>query len=170
MKKIKVFFMSLFLSLVFSITAFADADVEWGSSALLPEGVKQDIDRTNVGRGRYLSSAGLTIINKGYGEIGIYADTLCHVPVKKIRMNVYLDRWDEDKEDWIQVDYYSFTAEYKEGGEDITSITESFSVLGLPTGIYYRLRSANVVYAFDGTMEVQGPKTDGILITDGPVY
>ncbi|MDO5551664.1 MAG: DUF6147 family protein, partial [Lachnospiraceae bacterium] len=123
----------------------------------------------NKARGTYIASSGLSISNKGYGVIGIYADTLAHVPVKKIRMNFYLDRWDEDDQEWYQVEHYNYLYEYEEGGEDLTSVSESFSVIGLPANCYYRLRGAHTVWPFTGGFETQGPKTDGIWISDGPV-
>lgn len=174
MKRTLKFFGALLLyCLIFSIPVYANSHRRFEStttedSVLLPENIRTSTGYGNDTRGNYISISLLNISNKGYGEIGIYASTLAHQPVKKIRMNVYLDRWDEEKETWYQVDYYYFTYEYKEGEEDLTEATESFSVLGLPTGCYYRLRSFNAVFPFEGGVESQGPKTDGILITDGP--
>lgn len=172
-RRINVFIVAVIYCIIFSITSYASinkksSSLTFDDSILLPENVKTSTGYGNSSRGNYISMSLLTITNRGYGEIGIYASTLAHQPVKKIRMNVYLDRWDENKNDWYQVDYYYFTYEYKEGEEDLTEATESFSVLGLPTGCYYRLRSFNAVFPFEGGVESQGPKTDGILITDGP--
>ena len=178
MKKfLRLLFMLCVFCSMFSIMSYANLKKETSTifigpskdeSILLPKNVKESSGMGSSTRGNYISSAYLNISNKGYGEIGIVAMTLAHKPVKKIRMNVYLDRWDENKEDWFQVDYYYFTYEYKEGEEDLTEVTEDFSVLGLPTGCYYRLRSFNAVFPFEGGVESQGPVTDGILITDGP--
>lgn len=169
MKKIiKVFLVIIVLNVLLNLTAFAE-DIEWRQSKLLPENVKYSIGYGHQERGDYLSSALLSITNEGYSSIGIYAGTFCHVPVKKIRMAVYLDRWDENEEDWFQVDYYNFTYEDKEGKKDLTSATESFSVIGLPANCYYRLRGFICVWPFSGGSEMQGPVTDGILITDDAV-
>lgn len=177
-KSIKIFLGMIICCFMFSITAFANEDEQWEQvvrdlsidteSLLLPEGVNQSIGYGNNARGKYLSSATLSITNKGYGVIGIYGNVLVHKPVKKIRMNIFLDRWDEDAEDWFQVDAYRFLYEYEEGGEDLTSISESFSVTGFPTGCYYRLRGICGVWSFEGGLESQGPITNGILITNGP--
>ena len=172
-KRFKVFLGTVLYCVMLSITVYANTNKKNNQlvvegSILLPENIITSTGYGNKTRGDYISMSLLTITNKGYGEIGIYASTLAHQPVKKIRMNVYLDRWDEEKETWFQVDYYYFTYEYKEGEEDLTEVTEDFSVLGLPTGCYYRLRSFNAVFPFEGGVESQGPVTDGILITDGP--
>lgn len=176
-RKIKFLFVTSICCFMFFITAYAGEnnsskpslmEAKSEESVLLPETVRESTAIEGAARGNYLSSAMLNISNKGYGEIGILAMTLCHKPVKKIRMNLYLDRWDENKESWVQVDYYNFTYEYKEGDEDLTDVTESFSVFGLPTGCYYRLRGFHAVFPFEGGSESQGPVTDGILITNGP--
>lgn len=175
---IRTFLLTIVGCLFVSITTFAKEDMNWAqiaskmyikdSSILLPEGINQSIGYGNKERGEYLSSCMVGITNKGYGEIGIYGNVLAHKPVKKIRLNIFLDRWDENQEEWFQVDSYRFVYEYEEGGKDLTSVSEEFSVLGFPTGFYYRLRGACTVYLFEGGFESQGPMTDGILITSGP--
>lgn len=171
MKKIiKLLLVIITFNIFTSMTVFAEEDMQWGESILLPENVHYSVGYGNISRGDYLSSSMLNITNEGYGSIGIYASTACHVPVKKIRMTVYLDRWDENSEKWIQVDYYNFIYEDKKEEKNLTAVSEAFSVIALPTGCYYRLRSFNCVWPFSGGSEMQGPMTDGILITDGPVY
>lgn len=176
MKKILKLFIVILSCLLCSLTVYANSSrranksnsLTSEDSILLPPDVNESTGYGSISRGNYISVSVLNISNKGYGEIGIYASTAAYKPVKKIRMNVYLDRWDEEKKTWLQVDYYYFTYEYKEGGEELTSVSEAFSVLGLPTGCYYRLRSFNAVFPFEGGVESQGPVTDGVLITDGP--
>ncbi len=174
---LSVFILTVLSCLMLSVNVCAEVNkqsnlkkvsTETQESILLPADIKTSTGYGNNAKGTYISTSLLSISNKGYGEIGIYASTLAHKPVKKIRMNVYLDRWDEIKETWYQVDYFYFTYEHKEGEEDLTEVTEDFSVLGLPTGCYYRLRSFNAVFPFEGGVESQGPVTDGVLITNGP--
>ena len=176
-KKLKMLLAIIIGCFVFSITAFADEDAEWEDaiknlpvqkeSVLLPDGVNKSVGYGNAMRGNYMGSSGLGLVNKGYSVLGIHADTACHVPVKKIKMNIYLDRWNETEQDWIQVDAYSFTYEYKEGGEDLTFVAVDFDVSGFPANNYYRLRSFHAVWAFTGALEMQGPMTDGIKLTSG---
>lgn len=163
---------------ILSITAFADEDAEWEEaiknmpsqkeSVLLPEGVNKSVGYGDSTRGEHIGTCGLSLSNRGYNVLGIHVDTTCHVPVKKIRMSVFLDRWDEGEQDWFQVDAYNFTYEYKEGGEDLTAVSEDFDVSGFPADNYYRLRSFHAVWPFTGGVEMQGPMTDGIKLTDGP--
>ena len=177
MKKIRLLLAVLVGCLALSITSFADEGAEWDEaiknlpshreSVLLPEGVNKSTDFGNSTRGSYLGSAGLSLANRGYNVLGIYADTACHVPVKKIRMSIFLDRWDEGEEDWFQVDAYNFTYEHKEGGEDLTFVSVDFDVSGFPADNYYRLRSFHAVWPFTGGVEMQGPMTDGLKLTDG---
>ncbi len=179
MKKIIKTFLIVSLSCLFiSMTAFANEHVSReqvigqknieDTSILLPEGINQAVSYGNGARGEYLASCTISITNKGYGVIGIYGNVFTHKPVKKIRMNIFLDRWDENEEDWFQVDSYRFVYEYEEGGEELADVSESFSVNGFPTGCYYRLRGACTVWPFTGGFESQGPMTDGIMIKDGP--
>ena len=72
-------------------------------STLLPQEVNFSNNKNTVARGRYIASSGVSITNEGYGVLGVYADTLAHVAVKKIKMTIYLDQWDEDSEDWVQI-------------------------------------------------------------------
>lgn len=177
-KRIKLILAIIIGCFVFSFTAFADEDAEWEEalknkppqreSILLPDEINTTKGYGNTARGDYLGVAGLSLANRGYNVLGIYADTACHVPVKKIKMNIFLDRWDEDEQEWFQVDAYNFVFEYKEGGEDLTFACVDFDVSGFPADNYYRLRSFHAVWAFTGTLEMQGPMTDGIKLTDGP--
>lgn len=137
-------------------------------SRLLPNGVKESKNQKVVMRGKYIATSGLSITNYGYGVLEVYIDTLAHVAVKKIKMTVYLDQWNEALEDWIQVDSKSLTYEYKEGGEILNEASQSFLVENLETDKYYRLRGLHAVWSFDGYMETQSTMTDGILLTDGP--
>lgn len=177
-KKLGMLFTIIIACFVFTITAFADEDAEWEEalknmpapkeSILLPDGVNESVGYGNSARGNYLASCGLGLTNKGYNVLGVRADTACHVPVKKIKMSIFLDRWDEEEQDWFQVDSYKFTYEYEEGGEDLTFVSVDFDVSGFPADNYYRLRSAHAVWAFTGTLEMQGPMTNGIKLTSGP--
>lgn len=164
---------------MFSTVAFASEDAEWEEalqtafigkeSVLLPDDVNQSFDHTNgLAKGRYISSSGLGISNEGYGVIGIYADTTAHVDVKKIQINIYLDRWDVSEKDWVQVKQYKYVSEYKTGGEKISDLTVYFEEEDQPAGYKYRLRGVHGVWSFDGSVETQSTITDGVLIKNGP--
>lgn len=95
--KVKILLAILICGFAFSLTVYANVNEKTNSSAgedsiLLPGNIKSSTGYGDITRGNYISTSVLTISNKGYGEIGIYASTAAHKPVKKIRMNVYLDR------------------------------------------------------------------------------
>ena len=133
----------------------------------LSEGSNTAVNRS-IQRGRYIASSGLSITNKGYGVLEVYADTLAYQAVKKIKMTIFLDQWSENDEDWIQIDSKSMTYEYDGGSEDLHEVSETFLVENLETGKYYRLRGLHAVWSFDGYIESHTTMTDGILLTDGP--
>lgn len=177
MKTVKFFLSLVMCCAMFCVTAFANGDTEWDlaeerasadvSSELLPEGVNRAKGFSNYGRGRYIGSSSVSISNEGYGKIGVYADTLAHVNVKKIQMNVYLDRWDEENHNWEQVKMFKYV--YTPAtGETLNSASESFTITDQPTGYYYRLRGLHGVWAYTGEIETHSSVTAGIMIKDGP--
>ena len=179
MKKICKLLVGVFINcLLISTPIYASESLEWEiraqeeglneMSVLLPKEASISTDLDSVARGRYIASSGLSISNEGYGVLGVYVDTLAHVPVKKIKMTVYLDQWDEDSEDWVQIDSKSLTYEYEEGGEDLNEASQSFLIENLETNKYYRLRGLHAVWSFDGYLETHATMTDGVLLTDGP--
>lgn len=180
MKKVIRLCLTVIIScFMFSTVAFASEDAEWEEalrtafigidSVLLPDNVNQSNDRTNgFARGRYISSSGLSLSNEGYGVIGVYADTTAHVDVKKIQINIYLDRWDASEKDWVQVEQYKYVSEYKAGGEKISDLTVYFDIEDQSAGYYYRLRGLHGVWSFGGDLETQSTITDGVLIKNGP--
>ena len=137
-------------------------------SKLLPEGVTISSDTEPSIRGRYIASSSVSVSNEGYGVLGVYAHTLAYESVMKIRMNIYLDQWDEDEEAWIQIDSKMLTYDNENGEEDLHSVSESFTVENLEVGKYYRVRGYHAVWSFDGLIESHGTMTNGILLTDGP--
>lgn len=180
MKKIIKLCLAIIINcFMFSSIAFASEDAQWEEalrtafigmeSVLLPDDINQSIDHTNgLARGRYISSSGLGISNEGYGVIGVYADTTAHVAVKKIQINIYLDRWDESKEEWVQLADYKYVKEYKQGGATVNSLTASFDIEDQSAGYKYRLRGLHGVWSFDGNLETQSTITNGVLIKNGP--
>lgn len=172
----------ILLSIVFCLTiclntAFASTDINWKlleqqafenqTSVLLPESITKSRAFNSLERGRYIGSSCVEISNEGYGKIGIYADTLAHVAVKKIQMKIFLDRWDEESSSWVQVKSFTFTYNAS-NDETLNAVSESFTVDDQPTGYRYRLRGLHGVWTFDGELETHGTMTDGVLIKSGP--
>ncbi|MDO5415832.1 MAG: hypothetical protein Q4F29_01415 [Lachnospiraceae bacterium] len=161
------------------MTVLADSDVKEQpvanissvkeESVLLPKGVKQSVDYDNETRGTYIAVSTLTLSNEGYGVLGAYASTAAHVPVKKIRMNIYLDQWDEAEQVWNQVSFKQIVYEDKEEAKDLNAVSESFNIEGCEPGYYYRLRATHAVWSFSGATEVHATRTEGVLLTSGPI-
>lgn len=179
MKRVSKFVMVIFSSLyITAMSVYAGDYFNWEMqakqeglstvSAFLPEGITVAEELDSVMRGRYIASSGLSISNEGYGVLGVYADTLAHVSVKKIKMTIYLDQWNDQDEDWEQIDSKELIYEDEAGDEDLHAVSESFLVENLETDKYYRLRGLHAVWSFDGYVESHATMTNGILLTDGP--
>lgn len=170
--------LALLISSLYTISSIASFASDWKYTAqmetadqksiLLPETIKYSEAQQGAVRGRYIASSGLSIVNEGYGILGVYADTLAYEPVKKIKMTIYLDQWDEQAQAWMQIDSKELVYEYEQGGDDLHAASEYFLVENLETEKYYRLRGMHAVWSFDGLMESHGTITNGVLLTDGP--
>ena len=67
-----------------------------GQSVLLEEEVQYSEDIVHrYGKGEYLSTGRIEIVNQRNGSIYICVDTFAHVNVDRIRHTVFLDQWDE---------------------------------------------------------------------------
>lgn len=116
-------------------------------------------------RGSVISTGILEISNKGNGEIGVYMQTLSHVEIDETTFAVYLDRWVESEQTWVNVADYKFTYNKENSpDEDLMTKAISFNIIGQPTDCYYRLRGMHLVVLGD-TREMLSSRTDGILIT-----
>ncbi len=176
-KRLLIFIITMIYSICMSISAFADTE-SWmeiaqqeileKDSVLLPMGITSSVDFAPETRGRYIANSSVNVSNEGYGILGVYAHTLAYESVKKIRMNLYLDQWDDQAEDWVQISSKSLTYNNEDGAEDLHAVSESFTVENLEIGKYYRVRGYHAVWSFDGLMESHGTVTNGVLLTDGP--
>lgn len=171
MKKIKrILVMVVILSVILSTEAFANM-ITWeespghhGLSVLLQSSKKtsQDIIRNNA-RGEILAEGFSEIGNKEDGTIHITVSTLAHRNVDRIFHTVFLDQWDDSRNDWVQVNYFEFEIT-KEENPNLSSLLNSFTVSGYPVNKYYRVRGLHGVELGD-EMEGCATETDGVLIT-----
>lgn len=129
--------------------------------------VARDEYRT-VARGYFLSGGSAEIINEANGNIRINIDTYAHHDVDRIFHTVFLDQWDEEDQDWYQVNSWNF-AETKEDTENgkLSDLLTTITVSGYETNKYYRVRGLHGV-EYNGEAEACATETDGVLITDGP--
>lgn len=176
MRKIKHLWCLVFmLSFLMSMTAFAN-EITWESapghhnqSTLLPStelSAKDVVQR--YARGEIISAGVVEISNPQNGTIRIGIETYAHRNVDMIRHAVFLDQWDDEDNDWVQVDLWDFT-KYKEENENntLSHYSVSFTVSGYPSNRYYRVRGLHAV-ELDGDIEACSSETNGIIITNGP--
>jgi len=161
--------MTMYITGYASETPWEMASENHGNSVLLPAeeiGAKDEFH--TVARGDFLSGGALEILNGQDGSMTINIDTYAHHNVDRIFHSVFLDQWDEDNQDWCQVNYWNFVRSKNdvENGE-LSYLITSFTVTGYETGKYYRVRGLHGV-EYNDEVEATATETNGILITDGP--
>lgn len=177
MKKLIIRLVSfcLIFSCIFTMSAFAVVSGSGGAhipptdTKLLPPNQTYSKDTTQaLQRGSFLASSILNIYNAGGGEIGILADTMCHVDVDAIYVTIYLDQYNEETGKWTnkKVYDYEFTPEDTEDGKLHAKLI-NFHETSQPSGYYYRLWAYHEVEK-DGKWETMRTATDGIMITSTP--
>ena len=120
-------------------------------------------------RGRILSTAMLTITNEQDGTLYITVNTLAHKNVDKIYQTVFLDQWNEEKEDWVQIGYWEFVRSKEEESDgQLSSYPLELTVQNCELNKYYRARAMHLVEIGDN-MEGKATQTDGVLLTDHEV-
>lgn len=155
---------------VFTATAFASiprpdsytsVDTE---SKLCDKSVKYSTgtERT-VARGEFFIGAEVTIRDDGNGNIGATAHAYLRRPATEMYVSLYLDRYDEAKKRWTQVDYVDFEYTLEEYPDGIDDPAIDVTFLNQKKGYYYRIRGAFTA-ADDELLEGFGPTTDGIWI------
>lgn len=166
---------TIFFSLLMGATTFA-AEFDWESvpgnhnqSILLEESITSAADSIyRYGRGDYLAEGSVQITNMQNGTIEIQALTLAHVNVDRILHHVFMDVWDADENDWIQVGYWEFERTKEEvENQELYMLSSIFTLTGYETNRYYRVRGLHGV-EFNDELEACATETDGVLITDGP--
>ena len=176
MKKLKTFFGAVAFTMVMSQMAYANVPT-WEEMVPIPvESVTLEDGKLssenifdNGARGIRLSTAMLSITNEQDGTLHIVVDTFTHKDVDRIYEAVFLDEWDEDNENWKQIETWTFekTKEETEDGK-LSSHRVSFLVTGCELNHYYRARAMHLVQWGDD-MEGKATETNGVLLTDHEV-
>ena len=156
-------------------TAYAMPNVTWGElartnmqSTVLTNGERTSTNITdNITRGKVFSTGMLEITNQQDGTLHISVDTYAHVVVDKIYQTVFLEVWDEKKEDWVNVNHWDFVKSIEEEPR-LSSYDVGFTVSGCEVNKYYRARAMHLVEWGDN-MEGKATQTDGVLLTDHEV-
>ena len=117
-------------------------------------------------RGMLISAVELSITDLGSGKVEFYGHVLCHEPMEKIKLNLYLDKWLSSNEDWGQLEKFEFTwlaEDYP--GEELTIASAAVEVPGLERGIDYRVRGIAGAWDLDSNLyEVFRADTASILV------
>lgn len=137
--------------------AYAETAWEVGAKEI---GIVKEFSNANMARmigmprGQLISSFEISITDRGNGTVGLFGDVLCHEPMSEIRMNLYLDIWNDTDSDWENVDDYQFIWKASDiPGEDLTAAVVAFDVKGLERGRDYRLRGLAGARNLDSTLQ-----------------
>lgn len=107
-------------------------------------------------RGKYLMTGECSITNAGLTRIYAYASTTANQEVNYMATLVYIDQYQEDIDEWWQVDYWieeSFNDNYMSTAKSVK----------VDRGYYYRVRANHIAgdeYPYEETASV----TDGIFV------
>ena len=155
-------------------TSYAACPVTWedltdgeNQSALLPESEFQSkgvTESSAARRGEIFSAGMVEIANMQDGTLFISADTLAHRVVENIYQTIFLDKWDDDKQDWVQIKYWEFERSLEEE-ENLSSYHIEMIVSGCELNKYYRARGMHLVQIGD-TYEGKTTDTNGVLLTN----
>ena len=119
-------------------------------------------DETSTGysgprtRGLYLMDGECSITKAGRNRVYAYASTTANQEVKYMATIVYLDQYQEDQDEWWQINAWMVEAE----NDYYLSTAKTITV---DRGYYYRVRANHIagdVYPYEETASV----TNGILV------
>ena len=119
-------------------------------------------DETSTGysgprtRGLYLMDGECSITKAGRNRVYAYASTTANQEVKYMATIVYVDQYQEDQDEWWQIDAWMVEAE----NDYYLSTAKTITV---DRGYYYRVRANHIagdVYPYEETASV----TNGILV------
>ncbi|MDD3253430.1 MAG: hypothetical protein PHV18_12820 [Lachnospiraceae bacterium] len=116
-------------------------------------------------KGRWISSIEARISDEGGGDIGVYADVLCHEAVQSIRIWIYLEHYNEENQIWETFDKQEFEWLAEDfPGQELTMATVSYNIPNQPRGQYYRLQGRFGATSFTNSSEAWRAFTDGLYI------
>lgn len=150
----------LVLSLLSSFNTFAE------ETTLLPDGQAISIDYNTIDPRGYLIAARIvSIANNADGTMTVDAQIAAHVSLDYAFIRIYIDEYDEERDDWATVDYQDRTFLAKDYSESFMSSPGFQSTLeGLTVGKYYRVRGSFKAKK-EGLQEGGSAETDGVLLT-----
>ena len=163
------------LIMVASVVQVYAADVErvdgisvekadYNITRLIDENTSEGIARGMEPRGSIIDTAMTSISNLGKGDIGIFIQTLAHVECDKIKNIAILQR--EEDGEWVEVSRYTYDASKEDfPTEDLSGMTNDFTVKNQKTGYYYRVVGIHYVQS-NGKGQSFMTKTGSVMITE----
>ncbi len=115
-------------------------------------------------RGSVIDTAIAQITNLGGGDVDVVLITTAHVECEEIKNLAILER--QEGNSWKEISRYEFTA-LKEDfpTEDLSGMTNEFTIENLDTDYYYRIRGVHCVWA-EGKSQIFVTLTPGVLVTE----
>ena len=174
MKNIKKICFATIVFCFFLINTVWANEISWemapghhNQSVLLDASITSSKDSVyQYGRGEYLAEGSVEIVNEGNGDIYIRADTYSYVYADRILHHVFLEYWDEDRNDWVQVGYWEFEKTKDEAvNGQLYHLSTTMTLTGYETGLYYRVCGLHGV-EYNDELEACATETNGVLITD----
>lgn len=162
----KVISLVLILTCLFCSTVHAEEE-----TTFLPEGqsVSFNVDVAEP-RGFIIASRIVGITNNEDGTLHAFGQVVAHTTLDYALIAMYLDRYNPDIDDWVNLSYKTVEFNLGEGDCDeifmgSPSVSYTLSGDGIVPGYYYRLRGTFVAKQ-GGRRESGGAETDGVLLTD----
>lgn len=141
----------------------------YNQSILLKNGETTSQDKIEAyERGTIFSAGIIQITNEQNGDLYISVDTAAHVKVDSIYQAVFLEQWDDESEDWVQIGHWEFERTKEEEDNNLTSYHVGFTVSGCELNRYYRASAMHLVQLGDD-IEGKSTSTNGVLLTDHAV-
>lgn len=173
MNKMKKLFWGLCFTIMIlgvSVTSYA-AEEDWSLKAREIQNVTMLVEEnlaraTGAARGRLISSVALSIEDLGGGTAQLYGEVLCHEKMKKIRLNLMLDKWIPEDNDWSQQEKFEFAWAAEDFPDnDLTLGYAYVNVPNLERGENYRARCLAGAWDLQNKYnEAWSEKTERILI------
>ena len=147
-----------------NIDGFSIEVADYNTTRFLDENSAEGVAVGIEPRGSIIDTATTRISNLGKGDIGIIIETLAHIECDKIKNIAILQRQEDGK--WVEVSRYIYDAKKEDfPTEDLSGMTNEFTVKNQKTGYYYRVVGVHYVES-NGKGQSFMTKTEGIKITE----
>lgn len=111
----------------------------------------------DLARGKHMMTGECSISKAGVGRIYCFGATTANHDVDQLAVVVYVDQYDEETGDWLQIDAWA------EVLEDDYFVYTSKSIM-VDRGYYYRVHADHIVRKGDDPTEETFSATNGIFI------